>query len=81
MCVWALIPVGVAADSFVTHNIRTKTHISIDKHVKPYGVGLDQRPVIRPVLHFIVFGKSVRGNYIGYNRCGQGINLNKVIGL
>lgn len=62
MCVWALIPMRVAADSFVTRNIRTKTHISIDKNIKPYGVGFDQGPVIRPVLHFIVFGKSVRVN-------------------
>ena len=35
-----------------------RTHISIDKNIKPYGVGFDQGTVICPVLHFIVFGKS-----------------------
>lgn len=62
MCVWALIPMRVAVDVFVTHNIRTKTHISINKNIKPYSVGFDEGAVICPVLHFIVFGKSVRVN-------------------
>lgn len=52
--------VPVSSTHSNTHHDTDETHISVDEHVEPDGVGFDQGAVVCPVLHLIILGKPVK---------------------